>query len=117
MACLFAWMPTRLLCLSTSLLAGLSGVFAFARSMTLLAAVVRSALQFPPANLATANIGKPALLVLERFLATHTSLFDQKRTFGTDQFVSMAIMGYLRVTTGLRPLTIESAWRWTGATR
>lgn len=113
----FARMTTELLCFSASLLTYFAGVFTFPGSMARLAAVMRPTLQFLSANLPTSHIRKPALLVLKSPLTAHTSLFGQKRTFRTRSFISMAVVGNLRMTAVLRSFAIESALRGVSAAR
>ena len=117
MAGFFTWVTTKLLCFSASLLTCFAGVFAFPGSVARFAAVMRPTLQFPSANLATADIRKPALLILKRFLTTHTRLLCEERTFRTGCFISVAVVGNLRMTAVLRSLAVESAWREVSAAR
>ena len=113
----FAWVATELLCFPARLLTCFAGVFAFPGSVARFAAVMRPTLQFPSANLATADIRKPALLILKRFLTTHTCLLCEERTLRTRCFISVAIVGDLRMTAVLRSLAVESAWRGISAAR
>jgi hypothetical protein len=114
-------MSTTLLGLTTRLLTSLTiGIFAFARSMAGFTTEVRSATELVTADIATADILQPALLVLEGLLPAHAPLLHKERTFGTSFIVLMAVVRYLRVaacfgtlagvSTGRRLCTARKRW-------
>ena len=65
----FARMPARVLRVPTSLLTSSPNVFTVARTMTLLAAEMRTASQFASTDLTASDFRQPTRLVLERLLS------------------------------------------------
>jgi hypothetical protein len=106
------WMPASLLWLAAKLLASLAvRIFAFSRTMAGLATEVRSATKLVSANIATANILQPALLILESLLPAHAPLLHKKRAFGTSLIILVAVVRYLRVSAGFRAFaSISAGW-------
>jgi hypothetical protein len=70
-------------------------VLALPSPMAGLAAEVRTALEFLPANVTTPNISQPAGLVLQSFLTTHTTLLAQEGALRARIVVLVAIVGHL----------------------
>lgn len=117
MALKIAGVPTSLLCFAAGLLTRFTNVFAFASSVTLFTAEMRPALQFSTTNLATANLCKPARLVLERLLPAQTWLLCQEWALRALFLIPMTIVRDARMATILRPFAIEATWRGCGTAR
>lgn len=93
-----------------------TGVLTVSRSVALLSTEVRSATKLFAANLSTADILQPALLVLQCLLATHALLLDQIWAFRARHIVLMTCMRHLRMTTSLQPLALIATRRRLSAT-
>lgn len=110
-------MATERLGLATRLLAGLGGVFAFTRTMTVFPTGVRAAFEWLPAYLTAARICQPAGHIFQHLLAALALLLRQEWALRTAFVVGMAVVRGLGVTAWLRAFTLERASRWLRATR
>jgi hypothetical protein len=106
-----ARMTANIQLLSASLFAG---IIAFSWTMTLLLALVGTALEPSSTKLATTGFVKPTRLVFESVLAAKARFSSQKWTLRTALSVLMAAMGYLGMTAILGSVTLESARRRLG---
>ena len=87
-------------------------IFTFSWAMTTLLARMDSALQALLADLSTGDGCRPAGLVLEHLLTTHTCLLNEVRTFWTGLLVAVAVVLSLWMTAGLWPPTLVRARWW-----
>ena len=92
-------------------------VFALSRAMAGLLAVVEAASQSVAAGLPAGDLGGPAGLVLEDFLAAHAALLHQVWALGTGICVAVALMVDWRMTTCLGSVALVRAGRRLCATR
>ena len=117
MAGLFTRMTAKFLRFATTLKTYAPRIFAFARSMALLLAVMGAASEKPTTRFATAHVAEPAWLMFERFLAAHARFLGQEWTLWTDFIVSMAVVWDLRMAADFCSLAIIPARRCFGSTR
>jgi hypothetical protein len=106
-----AWVTAQGLGLSTWLLARPGGILALARPVAGLLAGMRATFKRFTAHLATSRLRQPARLVFQDTFATKTGLLSEERALGTALFVSMTIVGCLRMAAGLRSFTRKGASR------
>lgn len=116
MAGVGARVTTKRLGLPTRLLARLGRVLAFLRPMAIFLTEMGTALEGLAADLTTARVCQPARHIFQHPLAAQARLFGQERALRTVVLVRVAVMRALGVTTGLGPLTWESARRRLRAT-
>lgn len=110
------WMTADLLLFATRLVTSLaSSIFALALSMALLATEMHSALQLLSTDIATTDITKPALLILEGFLPAHAHLGCKEWALRACVFILMAVVSNLRMTAALWSFAGISARRWLSA--
>lgn len=102
-----AWVAADTELLATRLRAW---IFAFARPMTLLLALVRPASESTSAYFAAARFVEPARLVLENALSAQAGLGRQVSAFGAFLVIDVAAVVELRMPAVLGSLAREAAW-------
>jgi hypothetical protein len=84
---------------------------AFSWTVTLLLALMGTALEPSSTDLSTTGFVEPTRLVLEGILTTKARFGSQKWTLGTAFSILMAAVSYLRMTTIIGSVALEST-RW-----